>query len=112
MERSDPTADQRVVALLRCLANPHRYAVLQALARQPLRGKEVSTACSITPQEASRHLGRLATLGLVERGPGRAFRATEQGSRVLARLRELGAGAAPQRDGPTPLPGLGLPGLR
>jgi DNA-binding MarR family transcriptional regulator len=64
------------------------------VAGQALRGKDVSEVCGISPQEASRHLGRLAALGLVERGPDRAHRATELGRRVHARLQEVAQSVA------------------
>lgn len=87
-----PDVDASLLPLFRSLSNPHRFHVLQAVAERPLRGKEVGETCGITPQEASRHLGRLMALGLVERGSDRAHRLTGLGRRVYEGLLEV-AGA-------------------
>lgn len=80
-----------LLELLRALGNPHRHRVFLATCRGPVRGKEVSAACRVTPQEASRHLARLADLGLVARTAERAHAATPQGRRIAAALAELRA---------------------
>lgn len=82
--------DKALLGLLRGLANPHRHRVFAAVCERPLRGKEVSGRCAVTPQEASRHLARLTGLGLLARD-GRAHRATDLGRRVHGLLQELRA---------------------
>jgi DNA-binding MarR family transcriptional regulator len=84
-----PDVAEPLAGFLRGLSNPHRLRVLLALAEQPLRGHQVSQRCGVTPQEASRHLARLARMGLVQRGADRTHTPTDLGRALCRHLNDL-----------------------
>lgn len=52
--------------ILAVLADPTRRAIVDALARQPMRSGELAARTSSSPSSVSRHLQMLRRLGLVE----------------------------------------------
>lgn len=64
------------------LAHPRRAAILETLREEPRRLSRLAAAARTPAPEASRHLARLVSQGLVQREPGGAYRLTGYGRLV------------------------------
>ncbi len=88
-ESAGGSADQRVIAALAALAQPHRLAMIRLLVRQPAEGMPAGLPAGLLAERlglaantASFHLAQLHQAGLV--------RSTRQGRQVVYRV-ELSA---------------------
>lgn len=73
------------------LGNPVRLRLLRDVAATAATVTTLVPQAGLSPQEVSRHLARLAAMGLVERGAGRRYAATSYGRAVLETLPEVTA---------------------
>lgn len=73
------------------LASPVRMTLLHALSEGRGTVTTLSAAVGLSPQEVSRHLGRLAELDLVHRAPSRAYLVSPLGAAILEELPSFAA---------------------
>lgn len=86
--RAEEAAIERLVEVLRALAEPVRLRMLAAMAEAPLTGTELARRFALAPATVSHHLSRLGRAGLVTweaEGRARRFRLDPEALPALVR---------------------------